>query len=278
MRSAPSVILLQHQAATIRLTQANGPNTTFKVFGSPYSQSPGTWAFGYETDHAAALWAQIPPDTDILVTHTPPHSHCDQKPDGTFVGCNVLREAMSRIRPPLAVCGHVHEGRGYERVCWRPALIGTGLDADGVDHVTRGVLPPSGSRKQSLVDLTGTRGVRLDNEGFSCEQGLDGSQAAPISLTLRGSAAGDMPDQNCRRTSLAAPSPSADTQGLAGHPLETLRKETCIVNAAIMATSWPHRGGKRFSSPIVVDLELPVRQDDNASPVIPSASDLNPTL
>ncbi|EER26314.1 hypothetical protein D8B26_003325 [Coccidioides posadasii str. Silveira] len=41
-----------------------------------------------------------------------------------------------------------------------------------------------------------------------------------------------------------------DNDGLARH-------ETCIVNAAIMATSWPHKGGKKFNSPIVVDLDLP---------------------
>lgn len=274
MRSAPSVIFLQHQAATIQLTRADGPNTVFKVFGSPYSQSPGNWAFGYETDDAAALWDQIPPDTDVLVTHTPPRSHCDQKPDRTLVGCNALREAMSRIRPPLAVCGHVHEGRGYERVRWSSALIGTGLDADGVERVTQGVLPPSGSKKQSLVDLTGKRGDRLDSDGFSCEQCCGASQTASISPASRLSAAGDMPDAVCRQTSLVA----ADTQGLARHPLQTFRRETCIVNAAIVANSWPHHGGKRFNSPIVVDLELPVRQGDNASPVISSASDLNPTL
>ena len=38
------------------------------------------------------------------------------------------------------------------------------------------------------------------------------------------------------------------------------RKETCIVNAAIMASSYPYTGagGERYNKPIVVDLELPV--------------------
>lgn len=268
-QSARSVLLLQHQAAVIRLTRPDGPNTIFKVFGSPYSQSPGTWAFGYETANAAALWDQIPTDADVLVTHTPPRSHCDQKPDGTFVGCNALREAMSRIRPPLAVCGHVHEGRGYEIVHWRPALIGGGFHAEGVDRVMKGDLPPHGSKKQSLVDLTGKRGDRLDNQAFSCEDGRAGSQTSPTSSVLRGPAAGEMPDQGCRQNPLAAPSPDADTHELASRSLQTLRRETCIVNAAIVATSWPHHGGKRFNSPIVVNLELPVRQDDDESfPVI----------
>jgi len=36
--------------------------------------------------------------------------------------------------------------------------------------------------------------------------------------------------------------------------------ETCIINAAIMANSWG--GPKRFNKPIVVDIELPVWDDD----------------
>jgi hypothetical protein len=34
------------------------------------------------------------------------------------------------------------------------------------------------------------------------------------------------------------------------------RRETCVVNAAILANSWG--GRKRFNKPIVVDIDLPV--------------------
>jgi len=37
------------------------------------------------------------------------------------------------------------------------------------------------------------------------------------------------------------------------------RRETCIVNAAIMANSWG--GKKRFNRPIVVDVDLPVWEE-----------------
>ena len=38
------------------------------------------------------------------------------------------------------------------------------------------------------------------------------------------------------------------------------RRETCIINPAMMALSWPHKnsGGKRNNKPIVVDIDLPV--------------------
>lgn len=37
------------------------------------------------------------------------------------------------------------------------------------------------------------------------------------------------------------------------------RRETCVVNAAMMATSWPHKAvnGSKYNKPIVVDLDLP---------------------
>ncbi|KGO76579.1 hypothetical protein PITC_088580 [Penicillium italicum] len=275
---SPSVVLLRHESALVRLTRVDGPNTVFKIFGSPYSQSRGKWAFGYESSDAAALWRQIPIDTDIVITHTPPRSHCDQKPNGTFVGCVALRSASSLIRPHLAVCGHVHEGRGYERVRWRGKLTNTETEtetqpeSDSVDHVTRGILPPVGSKKQSLVDLTGKRDDRLDNEGVSHhgQRQHDVANTQPISPASLGSESSvgvpkKASPQNLLSAypSLGAGSPGSSSRSL-DYALQTLRKETCIVNAAVMSTSWPHKGGTRFNSPIVVDLELPVWQDNHA--------------
>lgn len=268
--AAPSVVLLRHQATTIHLTRGNGPRTTFTVFGSPFSQFKGSWAFGYESSEAVALWDQIPPNVDIVVTHTPPQSLCDQKPDGSFAGCNSLRQTLSRIRPPLAICGHVHEGRGYRRVRWGDASImemhpDEGVETgDRVDRVIHGALPPRGSKKLNLVDLTGKRGDRLDSHSFACET----SGMQPLSETSNarslplpenaGSAAVIMPDeQRNRENASLSRAPFLSTEDHCLGYLSSLRKETCVVNAAIMATSWPHRGGKQFNAPMVVDIELP---------------------
>ena len=42
------------------------------------------------------------------------------------------------------------------------------------------------------------------------------------------------------------------------------RKETCIVNAAIMASSWPYKvnAGRKYNKPIVIDIDLPVWKKD----------------
>ncbi|OJJ47601.1 hypothetical protein ASPZODRAFT_63438 [Penicilliopsis zonata CBS 506.65] len=215
-KTNPSVVYLNHQAVVVRLTRESGPRTIFKVFGSPFSPSSGTWAFGYQDSQARELWRQIPHDTDVLVTHTPPHSHCDSVAAGQPLGCAALRDALETVRPVLAVCGHVHGGRGYERVVWSE-IPGRNSDI----QVTRGQLPPVGSKKQNLVDLTGKRAPRIENEG--CAGRIDMLDFETQSET---------------------------------HRLDTVRRETCIVNASIKATN--HQKRIKFNPPIVVDIDLPV--------------------
>lgn len=231
---SPSIHLLTHESTVVCLTSPEGPRTAFKVFGSPYSpRMSETWsAFAYEAafgkDRATGLWSQIPRDADIVVTHTPPHSHLDSR-SGDPTGCKALSQALKHVRPCLAVCGHVHESRGVERVRWGI----TPSEGAESDHIERCVLPSPGSKKQSHVDLTGRRGRRLDNNSV-------GSQ-----LCLHASSDGS-------------------AMASAGQSESSRRRETCIVNAAVMASSWPYRGGKRFNAPIVVDLELPEASTRNS--------------
>lgn len=216
----------------IKLRRPDGPHTTFKVFGSPYSRFSGLWAFGYSSssEDGHRLWSQIPPDTDILVTHTPPLGLCDRQPGeatstdppksgGGMYGCKQLLHAMADVRPMLAVCGHVHEGRGYQRVMWNED------DGESPSPMTTDVepLPPVGSKKQNLIDLTGKKQRALESMSSYVTQ--------------------------------------PDSAGSDVHANRRLRKETCIVNAAIMARSWPYTGGKTFNRPIVVDINLPVWGD-----------------
>lgn len=257
MESSPSIVFLRHQSALIRLTRPDGPNTLFKVFGSPHSQFKGNWAFGYEDADGPVLWDQIPLDADVVVTHTPPHSHCDRKSTGESKGCKALRQALSDVRPMLSICGHVHESRGYERVRWP---LTSPSSCAGVEQysVIRGVLPPLGSKKQSLVDLTGKKAQRLDNDGFS-NYGLLATSLPPSQDTvILPSSRDGFPDPNQEVRRQAQQMNNQNDFDDRKLEIRSRRKETCIVNAAIMANSWPHRGGKKFNTPIVVDLELPV--------------------
>lgn len=49
---------------------------TVRVYGSPWSIRHGNWAFQYP--RSTDVWHEsIPPDTDVLITHTPPRGHLD---------------------------------------------------------------------------------------------------------------------------------------------------------------------------------------------------------
>jgi hypothetical protein len=279
LEESPSITWLKHESAVIELNSPTGPRTTFKIFGSPFSPSKGMWAFGYGPEEARQIWDRIPLDSDIVVTHTPPKYHCDESKDRRAAGCEALREALWRVRPRVAVCGHVHEGRGAERVKWD-------LGASNIKYKEDGVVfwedPGKDNKKKSLVDLSLKSGNPIQNDGSAPDvSGWDGDDPRAPSPTVVRDILG--PKQNQKPTAalgisrvtgnlLAVPPEAllAASRGQGGTPpsqrcdLEALsgrlgRLETCVVNAAMMASSWPHKtGGKKFNKPIVVDIDLPV--------------------
>lgn len=238
------------------------------------------WAFGYEPNEASQLWDKIPLDTDIVVTHTPPKYHCDERKDRRAVGCEVLRNTLWRVRPRLAVCGHVHEGRGVERVCWDLDVSSAKFKEASVE---RWEDPGAHSKKISLVDLSRKGSSPQQNDGSAGNwQTHKGPVLAPSpvpedlhsgleKLTFKAkekTKALFRPPAAERPESVLSPPVPPNTRGQGGNPpsprcdLESLsgrlgRLETCIVNAAIMESSWP-RSGKKFNKPIVVDIDLPV--------------------
>ncbi|KAI9803629.1 MAG: hypothetical protein M1833_000541 [Piccolia ochrophora] len=265
-----TITYLQHQSTVIRLQAPTGPRTTFKVFGSPYSPAHGLWAFGYPLEDASRLWNDITPDTDIVVAHTPAKHYCDETRGRGAAGCEELRKKLLNVRPRLAVCGHIHEGRGCERITWES--ISPHMGWKEKDR-TRWVDTGRNNNKQSLVDLTVKGGSPLDNDGSIdvdptkdtslpvpevSDQGFDDDYRDPGPTNLPVALPSSAPSEANETTTAEAPSIPLQYNMLA---LSTPgRGETCIVNAAIMASSWPHRGsgGKKFNKPIVVDLDLPI--------------------
>ncbi len=52
------------------------------------------------------------PEGAVLVLHSPPRGHCDVAGSGQNLGSQALADAIERLGPPLAVCGHIHESWG----------------------------------------------------------------------------------------------------------------------------------------------------------------------
>jgi len=82
------------------------------IWGSPVTCDDA--AYGYTTrEERAKLYASIPADTHILVTHGPPYGILDREPGSPKrEGCTELRLAVMRLQPRLHVFGHVHAGYG----------------------------------------------------------------------------------------------------------------------------------------------------------------------
>ena len=62
-------------------------------------------------DELAERFAAIPDGLDILVTHTPPAGHGDRTQAGEHVGSARAARRDRARQPPLALFGHIHEGR-----------------------------------------------------------------------------------------------------------------------------------------------------------------------
>jgi predicted phosphodiesterase len=87
-----------------------------RIWGSPWQPRFFDWAFNLDRGAPlAAVWAKIPGDTDVLITHGPPRGILDCTSRGEAVGCDdLLREVLERVRPRLHVFGHIHEAHGRE--------------------------------------------------------------------------------------------------------------------------------------------------------------------
>lgn len=81
-----------------------------KFYGSPWQPRFFDWAFNKDRGAPLkAIWDKIPLDTDVLITHGPPHGILDLTFDKIKAGCEELLLAVQRIKPKVHVFGHIHE-------------------------------------------------------------------------------------------------------------------------------------------------------------------------
>ena len=151
LRNSKGITFLEHSCVDIALP---GTEAAIKVFGSPCSpaRSEDRWAFQYPDSAASALWSDIPLDTAILITHTPPSGHVDKSAYWSAGGCPALFATLTRVRPALHICGHCHEGRGAVVIRWS----GDAQQPGSIESVRTWRDPGSG-KKLSLLDLTGSK-------------------------------------------------------------------------------------------------------------------------
>jgi predicted phosphodiesterase len=89
----------------------------YRIWGSPYTPSFGSWAFGLGRGKPLAdLWSQVPANTDILVTHGPPKAILDLNYNEQECGCEELTKLVKQLKPKLHVFGHIHESMGSVKI------------------------------------------------------------------------------------------------------------------------------------------------------------------
>ena len=78
------------------------------------------WAFMLKNDVRKKKFEEIPTDTELLITHTPPSDILDAKPNAEkkhHHGCVHLREeVLTRIKPLYHMFGHCHDGYGQTQI------------------------------------------------------------------------------------------------------------------------------------------------------------------
>jgi len=87
-----------------------------KFYGSPYTPNFGDFGFPTYSNTAEDVWSNIPLNTDVLITHGPPHLILDRTNSGFRAGCPFLRKRIEQVVPSLVLFGHIHEAHGCEKI------------------------------------------------------------------------------------------------------------------------------------------------------------------
>ena len=120
-------------AATVLHGQgAEIDGTQFFGLGAGIPITPWDWSFDLDEDQAAERLAACP-EGAVLVVHSPPKGHCDTSSSGDHLGSEAILEAIETKRPPLAVCGHIHEAWGAEDNVGETRVINLGPSGRLID-------------------------------------------------------------------------------------------------------------------------------------------------
>ena len=102
------------------ITYLQDQSVTFmgiKFYGSPWQPWFHDWAFNFPRgEKLAEVWAKVPEDTNVLVTHSPPHGILDLAKRGALCGCEELLKRVKVINPTYHLFGHIHECYGTQQV------------------------------------------------------------------------------------------------------------------------------------------------------------------
>lgn len=113
-KEAEEAYSIVEEAGIIYLEDSSIDIGGLKIYGSPWQPYFFDWAFNVRSpDSRAQIWASIPEDVDILMTHCAPFGILDRTKRGDLTGCSPLLERVKAL-PKLKyhIFGHIHEAYG----------------------------------------------------------------------------------------------------------------------------------------------------------------------
>ena len=121
------------EAATVLHGQgAEIDGTQFFGLGAGIPITPWDWSFDLDEQQAAERLAACP-EGAVLVVHSPPKGYCDTSSSGDHLGSEAILDAIEAKRPPLAVCGHIHEAWGSEDEVGSTKVINLGPSGRAIE-------------------------------------------------------------------------------------------------------------------------------------------------
>ena len=147
--SAPMVVVPGNAESADELRDAALPTMTvlhgagaevegLQLFGLGYGVPPtpfGEWSCDLTEEFAAQMLSACT-KADILITHSPPKGLADQTSAGISVGSTAIRDAIARVQPQLALCGHIHDSWGQRGMIEQTQVVNLGPTVNWfeVDH------------------------------------------------------------------------------------------------------------------------------------------------
>ncbi|SLN21590.1 Calcineurin-like phosphoesterase superfamily domain protein [Roseovarius albus] len=125
-------------AAPPNMLVLHGTGTAFEglnIFGLGYGipETPfGDWSCDL-SEEAALDYLDQCQQADILILHSPPKGIADQTSIGQSVGSVALYEAIERLQPKLAVCGHIHDSWGQTGLIGSTKVVNLGPTTNWFD-------------------------------------------------------------------------------------------------------------------------------------------------